>query len=126
MCLSLKNMLVHLAVHQSVKVIWSAVLDEREIRLRRYHGARLSMMMWIKLGRKIKKKGGLNRLHTENIKHIFNVTAYPLHDKAVADSKSLILKFLVKQASMLDLKEKGKVLRKRLKFLSKKFKNAHI
>jgi len=54
------------------------------------------MMMFIKLGRKIKKKGGLNRLHTEGIKHVFNVSAYPLHDKAIADSKNLMLKFLVK------------------------------
>jgi len=83
-------------------------------------------MMWIKLGRKIKKKGGLLRLHTNNIKQAISLSAFPLHDKAYEDSKKLVLKFLVKNASMLELKEKGHILRKRLKFLSKKFKDAHV
>jgi len=75
------EMLLHQRVlHNYIKLIFERITEEKRLRKMRGHGARLSLMMFIKLGRKIKKKGGIDRITKDKIRNNFTFNALIMND----------------------------------------------
>lgn len=86
--------------------------------------ARLSLMMYIKLIRKIKRKGGIKNIHHSRLRHNLLYCGNFMHQKYMTyDIKKVMASFFLKQMMIQELMVKFKKFRKTIDMMIKKIQN---
>ena len=102
----------------AVKLVYKALRDYQEQRKFRNAAARLGIMMYIKLGRKIKKKGGVEAIHINRFRHSVSVVGYMMSLKINHfDMKKVMASFFIKRLAIQELIEKFNLFKKQINMI---------
>ena len=69
--------------------------DMKEYRKRKIYGFKIALYLYIKFGKPIRKKGGIDETMRHKLRHNLGFTAFMHRDGAIEKSKSIMLQFLM-------------------------------
>lgn len=109
---------IQLKTVMAVKLVHKAFKDYQEQRKFRNAAARLSILMFIRIGRKIKKKGGVQAIHLNRFRYSMSVCGYLMNLKINHfDMKKVMASFFIKRLAIQDLIEKFNIFKKQINMI---------
>ena len=108
-CMSITALLKIVSVHQALKMVLQAIDEEKRNRTRKLQSAKISLMLNVKMVRKIKRQGGIRKLNHNRMRYAFMFGGSMLHHRMVEyDIKKVMEQFLIKKMFINELLQKGK------------------